>query len=699
MKNIAFIRKVENATVVRSIREGLVSIIPVLIIGALTLVLKSFPIDAYQTFIATFADGFLLLVFNLVYSATFGVLSLYMTISISRSYMRVKADPDSVHFGAILSAVLSFFIVSGAYLEGFGTDSMGPKSMFLAILTGLGASWIYRIFERFLRRRRIILFSAGANRSFNRMLTTIAPIAATAAIFSLINGVIISVFDVDSLRMLLIKLFNQLFSYGSIDFFKGLFFVFLASVLWFFGIHGSDTLEDVMQNYFAPGLAANQAAVAAGGTPNVILTKEFFDCFVLMGGCGSAICLLIALLLFSRNRAHRSLSLTAAFPMLFNINELMVFGLPIIFNPIMLIPFLAVPMVCYSVAYLALSTGLVPLITGEVAWTTPVILGGLKATGSVAGAILQVVNIALGVLIYTPFVRLFDRRMEDEAKLSFASFLDFFKKNESSLASVNLIEMNDTNGDMAKRLCAELKTWIAKKNITIAYQPLYSYEGKCVGAEALLRWKHPLHGMIYPPLVIKLAEDGGILADLEEAIVRQVLSDRTEALRELGEDIKISFNVTGTTVVTPRFLQFCRELNEEDPFRGKKLCLEVTEQSALNFDENTEKAFSELREMGLLLAIDDFSMGQTSLQYLKENTFDIIKLDGSLVKGLSAGNNCREIISSIVQLASTLRLEVIAEFVETEAERDMLHEIGCDTYQGYLYAKPIFLPEKPAVKQ
>ena len=103
--------------------------------------------------------------------------------------------------------------------------------------------------------------------------------------------------------------------------------------------------------------------------------------------------------------------------------------------------------------------------------------------------------------------------------------------------------------------------------------------------------------------------------------------------------------------------------------------------------------------MGLLLAFDDFSMGQTSLQYLKENTFDIIKLDGSLVKGLSAGNNCREIISSIVQLASTLRLEVIAEFVKTEAERDMLHEIGCDTYQGYLYAKPIFLPEKPAVKQ
>lgn len=353
-----------------------------------------------------------------------------------------------------------------------------------------------------------------------------------------------------------------------------------------------------------------------------------------MGGCGSAICLLIALLVFSRNRARRGLGLTAAFPMIFNINELMVFGLPIIFNPIMLIPFLAVPLVCYSVAYVALSAGIVPMITGEVAWTTPIILGGLRATGSAAGALLQLVNVLLGVLIYMPFVRLLDRRTEEEAKSHFEAFLAFFRENEANLAGTRLTDLNDVHGEFAKGLCADLVHDVGRRKIVLAYQPQYHYDGHCIGVEALLRWQHPVYGYLYPPLVIKLAEEAGFLPALEEAVVLRALADRETVGKRFGENVKISFNVTGTTVVTPRFLQFCRQLNAKDPFRGKNLCLEVTEQAALAFNEETRSVFAALREMGLLLAIDDFSMGQTSMNYLKDSMFDIIKLDGSLVKGL-----------------------------------------------------------------
>ena len=683
------LRRLEQWTLVRAIRGGLINIIPVLIIGAFSLILQTFPVDAWQRFISTALDGFFLQLLELVYSATFGVLSLYMTYSISRSYMRIKDDPDTPSAGATVASLLSFFILAGAYL---GVEHMGPKSMFLAILTGLGASALYLLLCRYFRRRKRYLFTTGANREFNRMLFTLMPIAVTALTFALVNAMVIRLFDVDSFRALLAGFFNWIFSHGPNGFFKGFFFVLLSSLLWFFGIHGSDMLEGVMQTYFTPGLAENQAVAAAGGTPNVVLTKEFFDCFVLMGGCGAAICLLIAILLFSRSRARRGLGFAAAFPMLFNINELMVFGLPIIFNPVMLIPFLAVPLVCYSVAYLAISLGLVPMITNAVVWTTPVLLGGFIATGSLAGSALQLVNVVLGVAVYVPFVRLLDRQSADSAQQGFNAFMEDFRRHEQELAAVNLTELSTDLGDFAKGLCADMRHDL-ERCLAMAYQPQYDYAGQCVGVEALLRWKHPVYGPLYPPLAIKLAEDGGFLPELEEAVLRRALSDRPAIQERFGKNVKLSVNVTGGTIVTPRYLQFCRQLNAQSPFRIKNVCLELTEQAAVSFNDETLRALQSLKDMGLQLAIDDFSAGQTSLHYLKAGMFDLIKLDGSLVGGILDNPNCREIISSISGLAASLGMKVLAEYVETAQQRDALHDIGCDWYQGYFYSPPIYLSE------
>ncbi|MBR4703200.1 MAG: PTS sugar transporter subunit IIC, partial [Oscillospiraceae bacterium] len=264
---IALLHRWEQTMSVRTIRSGLVNMIPVLIIGAFALILQTFPVEAYQRFIATLAGGFVLDLLELVYSATFGVLSLYMTIFISRSYMKQKADPDAPVGGALAASVIAFFILAGAYLPDFGKDSMGPKSMFLAILTGLLASRLYLFLFRRTHGKRRDLYSTGADREFNRMLATLFPIAGTALVFGLLNALVMRLFRVDSFRMLLIHGFDWLFSQIGRGFFKGFFFVLLSSLLWFFGIHGSDTLESVMQTYFTPGLAANQAAVAAGSAP------------------------------------------------------------------------------------------------------------------------------------------------------------------------------------------------------------------------------------------------------------------------------------------------------------------------------------------------------------------------------------------------------------------------------------------------
>ncbi|MCR5791550.1 MAG: EAL domain-containing protein [Lachnospiraceae bacterium] len=693
-------RRIENLTIVRAVQNGLIHITPIVLIGALALVVRTFPVEAYQQFMSNFLNGALYRFFEVIYGATFGVLSVYMTYSISRAYMKLKGSHKTVKGGAILSSIVSFFILAGCYLPHFGLDQTGAKSMFLAIITGLGASTLYFRISLFLEKRKKNLFLIGANREMNKMLSTLFPIACVTFFFALINTLIIRVFDVDSFRTLLINMFNALFSYGSgsigadglgeAGFFKGFLFVLISSVLWFFGVHGNDTLEGVMQTYFVPGVAANKAAVTIGAMPRNILTKEFFDCFVLMGGCGTTICLLIALLLFSKSRVRKGLGLTAALPMCFNINELMVFGLPIIFNTTMLIPFLLTPLVCYSVSYAAIALGLVPKVITEVAWTTPILLGGFRATGSIAGALLQLLNVILGVLIYTPFVKRLDNKALEEATRNYDAFMKYYKENEATLGSVRLTELSNVYGDFAKDLCNDLRYGM-NKQIVLAYQPQYHYDGHCIGVEALLRWKHPVLDLLYPPLVIKMAEEGGFLAELEEKIVEKVLIEQESVTAEFGEGIKVSVNVTGTTVVTQRFIDFCKKLSERYAIKEKNICIEVTEQAAISFSEETMQALRTLRELGFLLAIDDFSMGQTSVHYLQEDLFDIIKLDGSIVNGLATYDNSRDIILSICQLAKSLDLKVIAEFVDSEEKRSILHEIGCDHYQGFLYSPAVFL--------
>lgn len=283
-----------------------------------------------------------------------------------------------------------------------------------------------------------------------------------------------------------------------------------------------------------------------------------------------------------------------------------------------------------------------------------------------------------------------DRQSEARFRREYGAFLDYFRSIEHAPLTARLTELNNVHGEFARELCAELRSGLSK-GVVLGYQPQYDYDGSCIGAEALLRWKHPVLGTLYPPLVFRLAAEGGFLAQLEETILGRVLEERPKALARFGKDIKLSFNVTGTTVVQPRFLQFCRQMNRKYGFRDLGLCLEVTEQAALSFDDHTIRALRALHNMGLLLAVDDFSMGQTSIHYLKDNLFDLIKLDGSLIRGLFSHQNNREIIASIVGLADTLGLLVLAEYVETQKQRDTLHELGCDKYQGYLYSPAVFL--------
>lgn len=684
------LQTIERMPIVQTIRGGLVMTIPVLFVGAFALVLLNLPIGPYQQFLSYLAGGFFRTLFLVIYNATFGVLSIYITIFISISYSKETYRTNIIDWGPIITSLTCFFIFSGWGGDSFSTEGLGPTGMFTALFSTLLSSFLYHwVTKRF--DWSVKVYTDGSDTQFNTAFSLIGPFILVVMVFGIVDALITDLFHVGSIYELLTNGFNALFSISSSSFFNGFLFIFLSSFLWFLGIHGSDCLEGVANGFLVPATQANVDAIAQGLAPMNIVNKGLIDNFVFIGGCGSAMCLFIALLLFSKEKSSRSVCKIAAFPLLFNINETIIFGLPIIFNPILFIPFLLTPIVNYLLTYSAMNIGLVPLIQHNVNWTTPVLLSGFTATGSITGSLLQLVNIVVGVMIYAPFVKLLDRQKSFDAKRQYELLVELLQENESHGEPVILSELDNSHGRTAKTVILELKQALRHNHMSMHYQPQCSYNGDYVGVEALLRWDHPLYGMIYPPLVIKLAEEAEILTSLEEHIFASVLKDMDHIRKQFGRDISISINVTGKTIMDSRFLEFLKETDKEHPFKDERICIEVTEQTAIYFNEHTRKTFHEMKALGLSMAIDDFSMGHTSIDYLKENIFSQLKLDGSLVRGIVDQPRYREIIASIIAMASSLEIDVLAEFVETEAQRDALERIGCDLYQGYYFsgAKPL----------
>lgn len=672
---------------VQTVRGGLVSLIPVVFIGSFALVAMSLPIQVYSEFIRNFAGGAIYGLLNIIYSGTLNILSLYMTVCISLSYIRTRSETMNDDIGGLLTSIIVFFILSGIFSENFAVSNIGALGTITAIISGYLATHIYTEIKNKLTKR-IKLLSDGADNLFNQSIAAFLPSAITVVCFTVVSEMFSYFFEVDTFYELIAMGTRTIFSGVGHTFLGGAVVVFASSILWFFGIHGSDCIESVMQEVFVPAIDINAAAVAAGNMPTEILTKQFFDIFVFLGGCGATISLLIALFIVGKREGTRKLTQSAVIPMIFNINEIVVFGLPIILNPIMFIPFILTPIVIYFVSYSAMALGIVSLTISPVQWTTPILLGGYMATNSVSGIILQLVNVVIGVLIYIPFIKIFERYKVTLAAENYNELVKSYIEHEGTGNDTTLIQMSNVMGEIARQLASELDSVIDNDEYHMYYQPQYNYNGECIGVEALLRWKHDIFGMIYPPLVIKIATEYGLLEKLERSIISRVFSDKNTVMNSLGDKVVISVNLTGITLASEGFIEFleeeCSKVEDTSSF-----CIEITENIAFKFDSLTVERLSKIKNLGFILAIDDFTMGQTSVAYLTEKYFDVVKLDGGIVKDMMKNDRCLEIISSIVSLSEKLEFSVLAEFVESEDQRKMLKQIGCSLYQGYLFSPAV----------
>lgn len=680
------------------IRSSLIMLIPVLVIGSMALMLKSFPIDAYQDFIGTFCNGVIANFFSLIYSATFGILSVYVSISISISYTQQIGKDNRHTLGPMIASLVAFFIFSGTFDNGaLQTESLGAVGMFTAVIGSLFASWLYDFLSKKMKRS-MRLFTEGDDEVFRNTLFALSPTAIVAVAAAVINSLSILIFDGNNIHMA--------FSSGIASIFEGLgrnlgsvlLFEFVAQFLWFFGIHGNNVLEPVCQDLFTPAMDINQQLVEQGMAATEIHSKTFLDVFINVGGSGSVMCLLIAIMVFSHRRSNRKLGMMAAIPGFFNISEIITFGLPIVFNPIFIIPYLLVPMVLGITSTLAVEIGLVPVAINHVEWTTPILWSGYLATDSIAGSILQIVNLAIGTLIYAPFVKIFDKEMIKDANRKMDQLVDLLKKSEETREVVRVLSLRDVGGMVARHLAEDLQTQLIDRRPNMYYQPQYNSKGECIGAEALLRWRHSIYDMIYPPLVIQVAEESGKLIALEKNIFVTIMESMPELIEILGEETKISVNVTGTTIQSEEFEQFLVQLSKDYPRYSNRIVIEITEQAALSIKEELIDRLTRIAKRGYGFAIDDFSMGSTSIKYLQTNVFNLIKLDGSMTRVILKNRRSKDIIASITKLSSDLGIDVLAEYVETEEQRAALEEVGCYLYQGYLYSPAVPMDKLQVVK-
>ncbi len=221
--------------------------------------------------------------------------------------------------------------------------------------------------------------------------------------------------------------------------------------------------------------------------------------------------------------------------------------------------------------------------------------------------------------------------------------------------------------------------------IKLVYQPIYAADCRTIlGAEALIRWEHPVHGALSPAHFVTIAEERGMTGLLGDWVLREAA--RFAATAGLPW---IAVNVSPLQLRDANFSAHVLAILEEAGVPLSRLQLEITESVLLENSDTTKAVLSELRAAGIRVALDDFGTGYSSINYLRRHAIDKLKIDRSCVRLLGTSEGSSAIVKALVDLALAMQIHVTAEGVETAKQRDLLIQMGCNELQGFLLSPPL----------
>ncbi|KLV08892.1 diguanylate phosphodiesterase [Photobacterium aquae] len=462
----------------------------------------------------------------------------------------------------------------------------------------------------------------------------------------------------------------------------GLVYQTLLGLLGAIGINGHNMLFATKQQLFA-ATELNVAAWHAGEASLNVISQGFYDAFMSMGGSGNSISLLLCILLFSKTRNHIMLALAALPLVIFNINEVLLFGLPIIFNPVMIIPFVTVPLVSFIITYACIASGLVSPVENIVNWMTPPLFSGYVAMGNnIEGALLQLFIIGVGVFIYRPFYQEFAGKYSVHFKsvAQYTSMEQTMFKN--LLDGVRSSAATSINKSSAQQRLANM---LRDGGLVMHYQMLQSVSDKKICSfEALIRYKNAA-GKLYPPTFIGDFQLLNAMPMLDKAVIEQVLADMQQM--PLSSERRVAINISVASIEQPDFVDHLLSRLQHYQISPQWLEIEITEEAILSDNVHLSRTMEALQSQGIKVAMDDFGTGYASFPHLLKYPFDKVKIDRSLLLD-AVTDKGRALYPLVAQIGEIANCKIVAEGVETDQEYEFVANSGVDIVQGFLIARP-----------
>ncbi|QZE12310.1 PTS sugar transporter subunit IIC [Mycoplasma sp. Ms02] len=422
---LPFVTKLGKNYHVEAIRSGMISIIPILLIGSFFLIIFSFPYgsSSSQTF-GKFLEAKLgpeskaLSIIMLPYRLTYPMMGLFLVIGVTRSLSRsYNLDAHQAVFMSLIAYLIS---IIGPSYKGVGsaiinTNQFGSVTVFGGIIVSFFSTEIFRACVRFnIMIKMPKSVPQVIAKPFNALIPMLLVIIPCILLFHYLE------FNIHEYTTFLFSIFQNLL--GKSNYFGVLIIIFLFMILWVAGIHGAAVVGALARPFWLVAIEqnsrllvelkeSNSAALLYAQDGGNILVEPFFQWFVWIGGAGATLGLVLIMIFSARSRYLKSVSYSALVPSIFNINEPVIFGFPLVLNPFLFIPALLTPMILGTVSYLAFYTGMVALPTQTVGWTLPTPIGAYFATLDWRAIILSLVLIFLSGLIWYPFAKLYDRKM------------------------------------------------------------------------------------------------------------------------------------------------------------------------------------------------------------------------------------------------------------------------------------------------